>query len=97
MKFGDFEIKDQLEYGGKTFVLLSMYENELSPEESIANIVALDRVGNLIWTAEAPTKQYDIYARIYIKDDRLFAASSAGQLHEIDKETGKVITSEVVK
>ena len=97
MKFTDFKIKEQLEYGDKMFVLLSMCENELLPEESVSNVVALDRAGNLVWTAEAPTTAYDIYARIYMKDDGLFATSSAGQLHEIDKETGKVISSKMVK
>lgn len=97
MKLTDLKIKDQLEYKDKRYLLLSIYENELLPEESVPNIVAVDRTHNLIWTAEPPTTKYDIYARIYMSDDKLFAISSAGQVHEIDKETGKILTSRMVK
>ncbi len=78
-------------------MLLSMYENELLPETSVPNIIAVDEHGNLIWTVAPPTTKYDIYVKIYFKDNVLIAVTSAGQVHQIDEKTGKIISSKMVK
>ena len=97
MNTKDFKVKERLEGDDKNYLLLSMYENELLPKQSVANIIAVDREGNIVWTIEPPTTKYDIYARMYFKGNNFFAVSSAGHLHQIDKETGKVISSKMLK
>lgn len=93
----DFKVKERLKGDGKDYLLLSMYENELLPQQSVANIIAIDREGNIVWTIDPPTTKYDIYARMYFKENNFFAVSSAGQLHQIDEKTGKIISSKMLK
>jgi hypothetical protein len=93
----NFKIKDSVVRGDKSYLLLAMYEDELLPEIGVPNVIATDRKGNLLWAVEPPTTKYDIYAKIYFKGDNFFAVSSAGQVHQIDEATGKVISSKMIK
>lgn len=97
MNIADFKVKEKLEGDGMDYLLLSMCENELLPQQSVANIIAVDKKGNIVWTVEPPTTKYDIYARMYFKGDNFFAVSSAGQLHQINEKTGKIISSKMLK
>ena len=93
----NFKVIDKIENKGQIYLLLSMYENTLLPEASVPNVIAIDKSGNLIWAIEAPTTNFDIYSKIYFKDNNFFALTSAGQLHQIDWLTGKIIGSEMIK
>lgn len=90
-------IKEQIEYKGLVYIVYSMYHDELLPLESVSNITAYDKEGNLVWQIDPPTTKYDIYARMYFKDNHLFAVSNGGQLYEIDKDSGKIISSKMIK
>jgi hypothetical protein len=92
-----FKVKDKIVKGDVTYLLLSMYENEILPETGPPNVIVLDKKGNILWVAEPPTTKYDIYARIYFEEDKFFAVTNAGQVHEIDEATGKVVNSRMVK
>ena len=97
MDYKNFKIKERIEHDDKTYLLLSLYENELLPEGSVSNIIAIDKKETLLWTIEPPTTKYDIYARMYFKDDVFIAVSSSGQIHQIDENTGKIISSKMIK
>ena len=90
-------IKYQIENDSLTFLLSSVDENDLLPKESIANIVACDKFGKLIWTIDLPTTKYDFYVRMYFKVNVFFALTNGGQLHKIDKRTGKILESKMIK
>jgi hypothetical protein len=92
-----FKVKNKIVHADKTYLLLPMYENEILPEASVSNIVAIDKNGNLIWVIQPPTTKFDIYARMYFEEDKFFAVTSAGQIHQIDYDTGKIISSRMVK
>jgi hypothetical protein len=97
MDIANLRIRKRLEDSNRIYLLLANNEEELLPKDSIANIIAINKEGYLLWTIEPPTTKYDIYARMYLEGDNLFAVSSAGQLHQIDKKSGKIISSEMVK
>ena len=92
-----FKIKDTIVRGDKTYLLLAMYEDELLPEVGVPNVMAIDKKGNLLWVVQPSTTKYDIYAKIYFKEEKFFAVSSTGQVHQIDETTGKVISSRMIK
>jgi hypothetical protein len=92
-----YKIKERLQRGDNEILLLEMFKGELLPKESVANVVAIDTNKNLLWIIERPQTKYDIYSNIYFKEENLFAFTDGGQLHKIDIDTGKVITSKMLK
>jgi len=97
MKLIDLQIKQSLIFENRLFLLLQVSENQLLPKDSIANVLALDANNDIIWTIEPPTTYYDYYSRIFIEDNELYANTSIGQLHHINKETGRVLSSRMIK
>ena len=97
MDYTKFKVKERLTKGAQIYLLLNVFENEILPEESVANVVAIDQENNLIWVIERPHTKFDIYFRIYFKEGSLMAVSSGGQLHEIDESNGKIINSRMTK
>lgn len=97
MDISNWKIKKRLEDSKRIYLLLVSNEDILLPKNSIANIIAINKEGDLLWTIEPPTTKYDIYARMYFEGNKFFAVSSAGHLHQIDESSGKIISSEMVK
>ena len=97
MDYTKFKVNERLAKGTQIYLLLNMFENEVLPEESVSNVVAIDQENNLIWVIEPPHTKFDIYFRIYFNVDSLMAVSSGGQLHEIDERNGKIINSYMTK
>jgi hypothetical protein len=92
-----FNIINEVSKDDKKYIVLSMYENDLLPEGSVPNLVAVDKKGNIIWLAEPPTTAFDRYSNIYFEDNKLLALSAGSQLHHIDERTGKIISSRMIK
>lgn len=93
MDLTNHKTKMKLDEGDIGYVLFSMYEDGILPKESVSNLIATDQNGKVIWVAERPTTNYDIYWEIYFNGGRLMALSGLGRLYEIDKNTGKILSS----
>lgn len=90
-------IADSVETDGLKILLFDSYQFLKIPKESVSNIIALDINNEIVWLAETPRTQFDIYHRMFINEKKLFAVSGGGELHEIDITTGKIINATMTK
>ncbi len=97
MDLTKYPVKMRLEQGDISYVLLSMNENAAIPRESVSNLIAIDQNNNVVWVAEPPTTKYDIYWKIYFEDGKLLALSRLSILFEIDKTSGSILMSRLIK
>ena len=97
MDLGNYQTKMKVDRGGVSYHLLTMVENGRLPESSVANLVATDLDDKIIWIAEPPATNHDCYWKIYFDGERLMALSGIGELHEIDKDSGKVLNHKMIK
>jgi hypothetical protein len=77
-------------------VILLDYKKDL-PTNGVNNLVCIDnQYENIIWIADLPTRLYDIYMRVELKDQILLAWSSNSYIAEIDPKTGSILQSKMV-
>jgi len=97
MELPGIKIKQKLDSENKFILLLEIAENKLLPKESISNVIAIDSNNRTIWEIEPPTTKYDFYEKIFFTGKEFYALTGGGQLHHIDEETGKIISSKIMK
>jgi hypothetical protein len=82
-------------YNDSKIILLD-YKKDL-PTNGVKNLVCIDnQYENIIWIADLPTKLYDIYMRVELKDQILLAWSSNSYVSKIDPKTGRILESKMV-
>ena len=92
-----FRVKQQLVCNNINYLLLEMYSNKLLPEKSVTNIIAVDKQGDLVWVVERPKTKFDIYSRMRLEESNLIAYTSGGHYHQIDQNTGKILSDKMIK
>ena len=92
-----FKILNEVSKNGRRYIVLAVHEHDPLPAISAPNLIAVDQKGNIIWLVERPTTGHDRYGNVYFKDNKLFCLSAGSQLHQIDEETGRVISSKMIK
>jgi hypothetical protein len=93
------KIKKEIKYGSLTIRLYEVkWENLDENIKSVANIQALDSLGNLLWTIQPPVYN-TFYFDMQIDEDKgvLEADSGAGRVYEIDLNDGHILGSELRK
>jgi hypothetical protein len=81
---------------GDIMVLLLKADDTLMPEQArIENLIALSSEQKLLWKAELPEDQ-PYYTEVKYINNKLFAWCGS-MMYEIDRNTGKILSSELVK
>ena len=91
------EIRSVIDYKGKKIILLK----PISDEEPLDNIICIDG-NNIVWQVENVKKIYPNdkkmpYENIFYHDGILTASTFMGVGYDINPDTGKIISSHIVK
>jgi len=97
MEYLGIKIKQEIECKNKLIILLEIADDQLLPKDSIANVIAVDLNKKILWRIEHPTTKHDFYEKIFFTGKEFYAFTGGGQLHHIDEETGKIISSKMIK
>jgi hypothetical protein len=98
-KMGDISnntIRQYIDLNGLKIILLD--DSHIPPtEEGCKNLLAIDKLNNIVWIAELPAGSlFASYWTIEIKNNGLSALSGSFRC-TIDTETGKIINQQFVK
>lgn len=89
------KIRRQKKLQDKRILLLST--SGIPPREGERNLLAVNKVDEILWIAELPTEVYDSYTEMKFVDGFIRAESSNSFVSEIDPDTGKILKKYMVK
>jgi hypothetical protein len=102
--------KNEITIGNKHLVLSNEIKKNIVLEEFVIilieysklnnrNIYCYDFIGNLVWQIVEPIVLHtdNYYTDIYIHHDDLYAYSISGIEYKLNKSTGEIIGSELIK
>ena len=92
------KIRQALQYKNIEIRLFEVDRREI-PYESVANIIAVDSLGNTVWQVERPRTNREQYwdMNLDTSNNVLIANTGSGYRHHINLDNGKILDAYLVK
>jgi len=85
-------IKESITIRDITVVLLRLTQ-PIRNSEPQRNLIATDRLSNILWIADLPDNESQCYGTLELKENKIYGYAGS-ELCEIDDKTGKILSKQ---